>query len=462
MSSAHAPQLVTALPGPNARRVLAKDATYMSPSYTRSYPLVADRGAGMFITDVDGNRFLDFTAGIAVTATGHCHPEVVKAAQEQVARLIHMSGTDFYYRLQSDLAERLASIVPITGPKKVFFTNSGTEAVEAAMKLARYHTRRTRFVAFLGAFHGRTLGALGLTASKAVQRRHFSPMMPDATHVPYGYCFRCPYHLTYSDCNLHCVAAIKDMYFSKVCPPEDVAAIIVEPIQGEGGYVVPPPDYFAALRRLCDEYGILLVVDEIQSGMGRTGKMFAIEHWGIQPDIVAIAKGIASGFPLGAMVSRADLQDWPSGAHANTFGGNPVACAAALKTIDLLQGGLLSNAGRMGALLMDRLRAFQATCPAIVDVRGKGLMIGAEVEAADGGMAGAHALRDRIVQEAFERGVLLLGCGENVIRFCPPLVVEAGHIEAMMTVLREAFKAALGSAGRAAPKRAKSAARSAR
>src|SRR5215468_8624407 len=349
------PAIHTDLPGPKARALLERDQKYMSPSYTRIYPLVVARGSGAVIEDVDGNLFLDFTAGIAVTSTGHCHPHVVAAIQDQAAKLLHMSGTDFYYRPQIDLAERLAKLAPGDSANRVFFTNSGAEALEAALKLARWHTGRSRAIAFFGAFHGRTYGAMSLSGSKLVHRRGFSPLVPDIHHTPYPRgCTTCS---TASECV--CVRYIEDTLLRRTAPPEEVAAIFVEPIQGEGGYYVPPPGFLPALRELCDRHGFLLVVDEVQSGMGRTGKMFACEHWGVQPDIICLAKGIASGMPLGAMIARDEVMDWPPGSHASTFGGNPVSCRAALATIELLQSEYIANAQQRGEQLRAGLARLQ-------------------------------------------------------------------------------------------------------
>lgn len=424
---ARAPFIRTRLPGPLARLLIASDERYTSPSYTRLYPLAVRRAKGALVEDLDGNRFLDFTAGIAVCATGHCHPRVVRAIQRQARQLLHMSGADFYYAPFQQLAQKLVGLTPGRFSKRVLFTNSGAESIEAAFKLARYATRRPRMIAFLGAFHGRTLGALSLSGSKVEQVKGFAPLVPDVTHVPYGYCYRCPYHLTYPRCQIDCVRVIERELFRETVPPEEVAAIVIEPIQGEGGYIVPPPGYFQALRELCDRHKILLVVDEVQSGMGRTGRMFAIEHWGVVPDIVCVAKGIASGMPLGAMIARADLMTWGPGAHASTFGGNPVSCAAALETIRLLEEGLLRHVGVVGERLMRRLRALQASHPVIGDVRGLGLMVGIEV--VRGGSRPAPALRDAIVQRCFRRGLLLLGCGESSIRFSPPLIITGRQVD---------------------------------
>src|SRR5262249_52704621 len=346
------PKIKTALPGPNAKGVLEGDEKYISPSYTRSYPLVAKSGRGIVVTDVDGNEFFDFSAGIAVTSTGHCHPDVVAAIQKQAGELIHMSGTDFYYESMVTLAERLSKIAPMPGPHRIYYGNSGTEAVECALKLARYHTRRQQVIAFLGAFHGRTMGALSLTASKPQQKRRFAPLVPGVTHV----CYPDIYRENPQDPEafaLGCARYIEDKLFKTILPPEEVAAIFVEPVQGEGGYVVAPTVFMQELRRICDKHGILLVVDEVQSGIGRTGKWFAIEHPGVQPDIVCMAKGIASGMPLGVTLSRADIMDWVPGSHASTFGGNPVCIAAALATLDVIEKeNLLKYSAEVGAHMM--------------------------------------------------------------------------------------------------------------
>ncbi len=434
------PLIRVPLPGPRAKKIIQRDRELLSPSFTRSYPLVAHRGKGMWIEDPDGNVFLDFTAGIAVTATGHCHPDVVRAIRKQAGMLLHMSGTDFYYEAQVRLAEKLAALAPGKFKKRVFFTNSGAEAVEAAFKLARYKTKREKMISFFGAFHGRTFGALSLTGSKVRQKENFGPLVPGVTHVGYGYCYRCPYHLVYPDCGIDCVAYIEHTLFKKTVPPEEVAALIVEPIQGEGGYVVPPPGYHQKLRALTQKYGILLIADEVQSGMGRTGKMFAIEHWGVEPDIIVAAKGIASGLPLGAMITRADLMDWEPGSHANTFGGNPVACAAALQTIDLLEKRLLKNASETGDYLKSKLNELSRKFLLIGDVRGIGLMIGIELVRNRETQEPAPHERDQIIQRAFEKGLLLLGCGESGIRFCPPLGVTKQNVDVAMEILEECLR----------------------
>jgi 4-aminobutyrate aminotransferase len=435
-----------ALPGPRARQIIERDKKVISPSYTRSYPLVAKRGEGAIVEDVDGNRFLDFNAGIAVVATGHCHPRVVNAIQRQAAELLHMSGTDFYYENMVTLAEKLAELAPGGGERRVSFGNSGTEAIEAALKLARYSTGREKFIAFLGAFHGRTLGSLALTASKPVQRRGFSPLMPGVHHIPYAYCYRCAYGKSPDTCGVECAKVIEDQLVKTILPADEVAAIVLEPVQGEGGYVVPPQKFFDELARIAKRFGMLLVFDEVQSGMGRTGKMWAAEHFHASPDILAVAKGIASGLPLGATVARADLMTWPPGAHASTFGGNPVSCAAALTTIELLEQELVENAARMGAYIMDRLRDWPSRFPIVGEVRGLGLMIGIELVRDRETRERAPVARNRVLELAFERGLLVLGAGENSIRVCPPLVITRDQAGFAVDVLEECLKIAIQEA----------------
>ena len=434
------PHLITALPGPRAKAVIERDQRVLSPSYTRSYPLVVSRGEGAIVEDVDGNRFLDFNAGIAVVSTGHCHPKVVQAIEQQAARLIHMSGTDFYYENMVALGEKLAAIAPGGGPRRVYFGNSGTEAIEAAMKLARHHTGRDKFIAFYGAFHGRTLGALSLTGSKVVQRKGFGPLVPGVYHAQFPNPYRTPQGKAAEDHAVDCVRAIEDQLFKTILPSEEVAAIIVEPVQGEGGYVVPPKVFLEELARLAAKHGILLVFDEIQCGMGRTGKMWAADHFGVAPDIFTTAKGIASGMPLSAMVARAEIMNWPPGAHASTFGGNPVAVAAALATIELLERELIANAASMGGYLMDRLRDWPRRFPAVGDVRGLGLMIGIEMVRDQKTKERAPELRDRLVAAAFERGLLVLGAGQNSIRLCPPLVITRDQAQFAVDTLEECLK----------------------
>ncbi|MGA7238659.1 MAG: acetyl ornithine aminotransferase family protein [Bryobacteraceae bacterium] len=435
--SAHLPHLVGPLPGPRAQALIERDGRVVSPSYTRGYPLVVERGEGCMIEDVDGNRFLDFNAGIAVVATGHCHPRVVQAIQRQAGRLIHMSGTDFYYEEMIALAEKLAALAPGAVDRRVSFGNSGAEAIEGALKLARYATGRDKVIAFFGGFHGRTLGALSLTARKATQRAGFGPMVPGVVHAPYPYCYRCPMGKQPENCAVECVQFIEQTLFKTIAPAEEVAAIVVEPIQGEGGYIVPPQKFFDELARVAKQHGILLVFDEVQSGMGRTGKMWAAEHFGAVPDIMAIAKGIASGMPLGATVARADVMTWPPGAHASTFGGNPVACQAALTTIALLEEELIDNAARMGAYLMERLRTWPSRFACVGDVRGLGLMIGVEFVLDQRTREKAPGVRDAVVDLAFERGLLVLGAGENTLRLCPPLVVNREQCDFAIETLEE-------------------------
>lgn len=432
-----APDIKTPLPGPNAAAIVARDRARVSTSYTRDYPFVMARGDGAVVEDVDGNRFLDCSAGIAVAATGHAHPSVVAAVVEQAGKFLHMSGTDFYYERQVELAEEIARLVPVAGGSgnvRSFFSNSGTEANEAALKLARYKTGRVNIVAFLGSFHGRTLGSLSLTASKSVQRRGFGPMMPGVYHTPYATCYRCPVGLKPESCQAECLNYLEDQVFVHLVSPDEVAAVIVEPIQGEGGYVVPAPQFHQRLRELTKRYGILLIADEVQSGMGRTGRMFACEHFGVEPDIVTIAKGIASGLPLGITSAPAEAMTWPPGAHASTFGGNPVSCAAALATIKLLKDSLTRNAESVGRHMLDRLRELQQKHALIGDVRGRGLMIGVELVRDRATKERATTERDAVVQAMFQRGVLLLGAGRNAIRFAPPLVLTTSQADTIVEV----------------------------
>jgi len=438
------PVIKTSLPGPNAARLIETDQTYVSPSYTRIYPLVVEKGEGLWVQDADGNHFLDLTAGIAVCATGHCHPRVVQAIVDQSQRLLHMSGTDFYYTAQIELAEKLAQLAPGKRKRKVFFGNSGAEAVEAAFKLARWHTRRELNLAFFGAFHGRTMGALSLTASKAIQKRYYNPLVPGITHIPYPYCYRCPYGMCHPECGIACVNWLEDPLFRTSVPPEEVAAIFVEPIQGEGGYIVPPPEFHEHLSKLMKKYDILYVADEVQSGMGRTGKMFAMDHFGVEPDIIALAKGIASGMPLGAMVAGADIMTWEAGSHASTFGGNPVSCKAAIATIELLEEGLMANAAARGEQLLAGLHEMQGSFMCMGDVRGLGLMVAVELVKDRHTKERASDWRNQILQKAFHKGLLLLPCGENSIRFCPALSVSKDEIEVGLSIFEEAVKETAG------------------
>jgi 4-aminobutyrate aminotransferase len=435
------PHLKTALPGPNARAIIARDAQVVSTSYTRDYPLVIARGEGAFVEDVDGNVFLDCTAGIAVTSTGHSHPEVVKAIVDQAGKFLHMSGTDFYYEPQVRLGEELSAIAPMPGPHRSFFANSGTEANEAALKLAKFYTKRQNIIAFFGAFHGRTMGSLSLTASKPAQRRGFAPFVPGVYHAPYANCYRCPVNATPETCAAECLRFIEEQIFVHLVSPEEVAAIMVEPIQGEGGYVVPPDVFLQRLREMATKHGMLLIVDEVQSGMGRTGRMFAIEHTGVAPDVVTAAKGIASGLPLGVATARSEIISWPPGTHASTFGGNPVACAASLATIKLLREGLMRNAEVVGAHLMAGARVLMGKHPLIGDVRGRGLMIGIELVRDRQTKERATTERDRLVRECFSRDLLVLGAGQNALRLSPPLVLTREQADTALRILDESLTA---------------------
>jgi 4-aminobutyrate aminotransferase len=442
-SAVHGPKIKTALPGPNARRVLAGDKEFISPSYTRSYPMVAKSGRGIVVTDVDDNEFYDFSAGIAVTSTGHCHPEVVAAIQKQAGELIHMSGTDFYYESMVQLAQRLSKIAPMPGPHKIYYGNSGAEAIECALKLARYHTKRQNIIAFFGAFHGRTMGAMSLTASKPQQRRRFSPLMPGVTHVRYPDVYRgCVGGAQEADAfALGCARFIEEKLFKTTLAPEEVAAIFVEPVQGEGGYVVAPTIFMQELRRICDRHGIMLVLDEVQSGVGRTGKWWAVEHTGVEPDMVCMAKGIASGMPLGITMTRAEIMDWVPGSHASTFGGNPICIAAAMATLDVIEKEhLLDHTTEVGAHMMKRMSTWPAKLKLVGDVRGRGLMIGVDIVKDKATKEYANAERDMIVEKAFEHGVLFLGCGPSTIRLCPPLVVTKDEADVALDVLEECIR----------------------
>ena len=432
-----APDIKTPLPGPKAKAIIEKDTQFVSPSYTRDYPLVIARGEGAVVEDVDGNVFLDCAAGIAVNSTGVSHPDVVKAIADQAAKFIHMSGTDFYYEPQVRLAEEMASIVPIEGNVRSFFANSGTETTEAALKLSRYHTKRSGVIAFLGSFHGRSLGALALTSSKAVQRRGFGPFMPGVYHAPFPDVYR--FDGSADACAEASLSFIRQQILVHLISPDEVAAVVVEPIQGEGGYITPPRAFLQGLRELTTEFGMLLVLDEVQSGMGRTGKMFASEHYGLKGDIVNVAKGIASGLPLGVTSSRADVMDWPPGAHASTFGGNPVACAAALATIRLLKDQFVANAAAIGEFLISGLRELQEKHEIIGDVRGKGLMLGVELVRNRKTKERAIEERNALVQAMFRRGVLILGAGKNAIRLAPPLVLTQDQAATLLRVLDEAL-----------------------
>ena len=430
-------EIKTELPGKKAKKIISKDTRYSSSSYIKEYPLVIERGEGSVVVDVDGNRFLDFMAGIAVNVTGYSHPKVVSAIKKQSEKFFHICSTDFYYQSFADLCERLSKIIPMSGEKSVFLNNSGSEAVETAIKLARYHTKRPYIIAFFGAFHGRTMGALSLTASKAKQRAFFSPLMPGVYHVPYAYCYRCSYHLTYDSCGIYCAEAIERILCNSLMSPDEIAAVFVEPIQGEGGYIVPPPQFHKKLREFTDKHNILLVLDEIQSGMGRTGKFLAIENFNVEPDVVLLAKGLASGLPLGAVISKKEFMTWKSGTHGSTFGGNPIACEAALATLDLIEEELMANALKMGARLIKKLKNLQKENSLIGDVRGLGLMVGVELVKDQRTKEPASHEAHEIANQAFRKGLLLLPCGENVIRFSPPLVISSEEVDTAVEIFRE-------------------------
>lgn len=432
-----APEIKMPLPGPKAAALVNRDRQFVSPSYTRDYPFVMAKGEGAVVEDVDGNVFLDCAAGIAVTSTGHAHPDVVRAITDQAQKFLHMSGTDFYYEPQVELAEEIARLVPVaggTGQVRSFFGNSGAEAIEAALKLARWATKRFNVIAFLGSFHGRTLGALSATSSKYVQRKGFGPMMPGVYHAPYANCYRCPLGLKAESCAAECLSFVEDQILIHLVAPDEVAAVLVEPIQGEGGYVVPPAHFLQRLREITKQHGMLLIADEVQTGMGRTGRMFACEHFDLDVDIITIAKGIASGMPLGITAARADVMTWPPGAHASTFGGNPVSAAAALATIKVLKGGIMKNAEMVGGHLMDRLTGLMDKHKIIGDVRGKGLMIGVELVRDRTTKERATTERDAIVQAMFHKGVLILGAGRNAIRFAPPMVLTKEQADTIVDI----------------------------
>lgn len=429
------PEIVTPLPGPKTRALIERDNQYISPSYTRGYPFAIQRGEGAMVQDLDGNWFLDFCSGIAVCSTGHSHPQVVEAVQEQAARFLHMSGTDFYYENMVNLAERLDKLSPGPTPKKVFFCNSGAEAIEGAIKLARFYTGRSTIISFYRSFHGRTFGAMSVTASKAVQRSSFSPLVGNTQHAHYPFPYRPFFNQSTPEAEAEaCLAFIKDYIFKMTVAPNEVAAILVEPIQGEGGYVVPPKNWLPGLRALCDTHGILLIADEVQSGVGRTGKMWACEYDGVEPDIITSAKGLASGLPLGAFIAKGNIMTWKPGAHATTFGGNPVACAAALVTLELVENGLMQNSAQQGQLLMARLSELVKKSDRLGEVRGRGLMVGLEIIKSKATKEKDAELRNLLVDKCFEKGLLLLGCGENTIRFCPPLVVDTDAIETAVSI----------------------------
>jgi len=435
------PKIVVTPPGPKARELVKRDEKVISQSFVRFYPLAIQSGKGCIIRDVDGNEFIDFNSGLVCLNVGHSHPKVVEAIKGQLDRFLHYSVTDFLYREVVEVAEKLVKITPGAWEKKVFFGNSGAEAVEAGAKIARWHSRRQLYIAFTSAFHGRTFGGMSFTASKPVQRRHFFPLVPGVTHVPYGYCYRCPFKLTYPDCNYWCVDFIDEQVLQKYIPPEEVAALVFEPIQGEGGYVVPPPEYFQRLKKLADKYGILLMDDEVQAGMGRTGKWFAIEHWGVEPDIVCVAKSIAAGMPLGAMVAKASIMDWEGGSHASTFGGNPVSCAAASAVIDVIQNeGLRENATKQGAHIMKRLEELKEESEIVGDVRGKGLMIGIELVEDKAGKKPASEKAAEVMMQSWKRGVAVITSGKSTIRIVPPLIITRELADAGVDIIVDSIK----------------------
>lgn len=437
MSSRNYPRIVTPPPGPRAKAIVDRDRDWTSHCYIKEYPLVVARGEGAMVEDVDGNRYLDFMAGIAVASTGFGHPKVVKAVQDAAANFLHICGSDFYYESMAALCERLAKLAPGPTKKRVFLTNSGTEATEAAIKLARHSTRRTAMVAFKGAFHGRSTGAVSLTSSKARQHAGFGPLLPDVHHVNYAYRYRCPWCAGSDSCNMACVSNIETDLFARHLDPNDVAAIFVEPIQGEGGYVIPPDGFLRSLRELCDKHGILLVFDEVQSGVGRTGKMWACDHEGVEPDILLTAKGLGSGMPIGAMIARETVDRWQNGSHGSTFGGNPVCCSAALATLDLVENELMANAAAMGDRLLRGAQGLMAKYPSIGDVRGRGLMVGVEFVKDRKTREPAGDLVHELVERAFERGLLLLGAGKSALRIAPPLVIDATDIDTGLRIIDE-------------------------
>jgi 4-aminobutyrate aminotransferase len=435
------PKIVVTPPGPKARELVRKDEKFISPSYGRFYPLVVESGKGCIVKDVDGNEYIDFNSGLVCMGVGHNHPKVVAAIKNQCDRFLHYSNTDFFYREVIDLAEKLAQITPGSPEKKVYFGNSGAEAVEAAVKLAKWHSRRQLFIGFTGAFHGRTIGALSFTASKPTQKRYFFPLMPGVTHVPYAYCYRCPFKLTYPECHYWCVDFIDEDVLQKYVPPEDTAAILFESIQGEGGYVVPPPEYFQRIKKLADKYGLLLIDDEVQSGMGRTGKWFAIEHWGVEPDIVCTAKALASGLPLGATIAKAKIMDWVPGSHASTFGGNPLSCVAASAVIDVVkEEKLLENATKQGAYIMKRLGELKEQSEIVGDVRGKGLMIGMEIVEDKESKKPAPQKVTEIMMRSWKRGINVITCGASTIRIAPPMIITRDLVDSAMDIIEDATR----------------------
>jgi len=435
------PKIVVSPPGPKARALVKKDERFISPSYKRYYPLVVESANGCVVKDVDGNEYIDLNAGIACMNVGHNHPKVVNAIKSQCDRFLHYSNTDFYYKEVINLAEKLAEITPGNFEKKTFFGNSGTEAVEAAIKLAKWHTRKQLFIGFISAFHGRTVGALSFTASKPAQRRYFFPLMPGVAHVPYAYCYRCPFKLAYPECHYWCVDFIDEFVLQKYVPPEDVAAMLFEPIQGEGGYVVPPPEYFQRLKKLADKYDLLIIDDEVQSGIGRTGKWFAIEHWNVEPDIICIAKALASGLPIGATIARAKTMDWTGGTHASTFGGNPLSCAAAAAVIEIVkEEKLLENANKQGAYALKRLGELKERSEIVGDVRGKGLMIGVELVEDRESKKPAAQKAAQVIMRSWKRGVAIVTCGASTIRIVPPLTIQREMLDTALDIVEDTIE----------------------
>lgn len=429
------PEIKTPLPGPKARGIIEAEAKVASSSLIKAYPLVVGRARGLVVEDVDGNRFLDFMAGIAVALTGHCHPRVVENIHRQAEELLHICSTDFYYPVYTQLCNRLAALGPGDSSWRVFLGNSGAEAVEGALKLARYHTKRQYIIAFHGGFHGRTYGAMSVTASKVRQRAGFAPLIPGVVHMPYGDCYRCAYHLTYPECDVHCVDGWRDTIFKTTVPPNEVAAVIVEPIQGEGGHTVPPMDFLPRLRKLCSDFGILLIADEVQSGMGRTGKFFAVEHWGVVPDIITLAKGLGSGMPISAVLAREEVMTWDQGSHGSTFGGNPVSCAAALATLDLISEELMANAAQLGKYLKEKLLELQSRHDVIGEVRGIGLMLAMEFVTDRDSKTRAPELAHDFEQHCFRKGLLVLCCGESAVRLAPPLIVTRAQADTAVEIM---------------------------
>ncbi len=427
-------------PGEKAQKIIEDDKKYIMTA-TKLSPIVVDHASGALVTDVDGNTYLDFTCGAGVTNLGHCHPKVVTAIKTQVEKVMHFAGTDFYYEAQTKLARKLTEITPGDYEKKVFFTNSGAESVEAAIKASRWSTQRKRFISFIGAFHGRTMGAVSLTGSKTVHRNRYMPMVPGVTHIPYAYCYRCPYHQTYPDCDIWCAKILDEIYFNSFLPPEEVAALFFECVQGEGGYVVPPKEFIPELEKISKKHGILMVDDEVQAGFCRTGKMFACEHFGVTPDILTLAKGMGSGVPVGAIVAKADLDFGVPGAHSNTYGGNLLSCASALATIDVMEEeNLVANADKLGKITKERLNELYNRYEIIGDVRGLGLMTATEFVLNRKTKEPAKAQVDKIVVESYKRGLLLLPCGKSSIRYIPPVNIPEDQLLKGFEILEEAIK----------------------